>query len=319
MTRPQPFFQTIDDAVQWATTELAQAGIDFARTEADILTAHALEVDRSRLGVLKILREPFPRQAQESLGELIAKRRQRIPLQLILGTAPFYGLDIPVKAGVFIPRPETEVLVETVVDHLQQMTVTTPLRILDLCTGTGAIAVAIADQVMERGIPAVIIAVELDHAAFKLASENSALLGGGLVRVIQGDATNSVKLIQKIGSAKVFDIVVSNPPYIPVEQRVEQPEAIQDPERALYGGGVTGTEIPLQIAATAAELLRPGGFFMMEHDESHADQLAGDLLATGAWTEAKTMKDLTGALRFFVAARSDMVTPSITNEELVGQ
>ena len=200
-------------------------------------------------------------------------------------------------------------LVETTVQRLSVQP--GPLKILDLCTGTGAIAAAVADQLDQRNIPAEVWAVDISPEAAELARTNTAQ---HKVTVLCADATDHRSLIEvapELAALRgAFDAVVSNPPYIPMTTPVTQLEAEHDPHRALYGGSADGTAIPLRIADQAADWLAPGGFFMMEHDHTHAEQLVAALTASAAWDQVHTVKDLTGAQRFVAAIRTPSAKPS---------
>ncbi|MDN6357224.1 peptide chain release factor N(5)-glutamine methyltransferase [Yaniella sp.] len=298
----------INQVIQHAQRQLFEAGIDSAKAEAAIIVAHVLEVERGKLGIMQALGERLTPKAVDSVSELVEARVTRTPLQYLTGTAGFYGLDVQVEPGVFIPRVETEILVETTLQHFD--TAEGPLKILDLCTGTGAIAAALAEQLEQRNIPAALWAVDLDPAAADLARRNTAEYN---VTVLCADATDSGTLLAAADlepHVGVFDAVVTNPPYIPTATPVTQPEAGFDPQRALYGGSADGTSIPLAIADQALQWLAPGGFFIMEHDHTHASELAAALEADPGWQDVVTVQDLTQTNRFVSAIRTDLPQPT---------
>ena len=292
--------------IQQVRQHLAEAGIGSADTEAASIAAHVLQVDRGRLGVLQVLGQSIAQSTSNQIWALVEARKRRIPLQHLTGVAGFYGLDIQTGPGVFIPRPETEILVETTLEHFADTT--GPLNILDLCTGTGAIAAALAEHLGRQNTPVALWAVDLSPAAVELARKNAAPYN---VTVLCADATDRAS----IGSADAqletllgkFDAVVSNPPYIPDDTPVNQPEAEHDPHMALYGGSPDGTAIPLAIANQALDWLAPGGLFIMEHDETHGHSLASAMRTHVGWQVVTTLQDLRHTDRFVSAIRSDLV------------
>lgn len=293
----------LNDVIRRVQHDLTQAAIDSPVAEAAILVAHVLEVSRGKLGVMQALGATIDDAALHRIDGLVQRRITRTPLQYLTGETGFYGLDITVEPGVFIPRPETEVLVETTLEHFAA--VDRELMILDLCTGTGAIAAALADQFAQRSVNTRIWAVDLNPAAVKLAAHNTRDYN---VTTLCADATDHATVVaaapelsQFLGT---FDAVVTNPPYIPTRTPVTQQEAEYDPDLALYGGSEDGADIPLQIAAQVTRWLAPGGFFIMEHDHSHAQALAAALTQTRLWDDVTTLRDLTGTDRFVSAVRA---------------
>ncbi len=292
--------------IQQVRQHLAEAGISTADTEAASIAAHVLQIDRGRLGVLQVLGQSIDQTTSDQIWALAKARMRRIPLQHLTGVAGFYGLDIKTEPGVFIPRPETEILVETTLEHFADTT--GPLKILDLCTGTGAIATVLAEHLGRHNTPVALWAVDLSAAAVELARQNTAPYN---VTVLCADATDQASIVSADTGLEAllgtFDAVVSNPPYIPANTPVSQPEAEHDPHMALYGGSPDGTAIPLAIANQALHWLTPGGLFIMEHDETHAHSLASALQANRGWQMVSTLQDLRHIDRFVSAIRSDLV------------
>jgi release factor glutamine methyltransferase len=267
---------SLAEAVREATAVLAAAGVPSPRVDAELLAEHLLGVGLGRLRALLLGDSPAP------LGytELVAERAQRIPLQHITGVAHFRYLELAVGPGVFIPRPETESVVQLVIDRLQGMA---HPKVVDLGTGSGAIAGSIAHEVPGAEVHA----VEFSEFAHAWAAKNLLPLGVVLIHDDLRDA-----LPDHNGS---FDVVVSNPPYIPAEAIPNEPEvALHDPPEALYGGGADGMELPTAAAASAARLLVPGGYFVMEHAEVQSAWIAAMLNRTGLWSEVTTHRDLNG-------------------------
>ncbi|RAX45582.1 peptide chain release factor N(5)-glutamine methyltransferase [Arthrobacter sp. AQ5-06] len=271
--------QSLAAAVSEATAVLRDAGVPSPRVDAELLADHLLGVGLGRLRAMMLGDTPAP----VGYAELVAERAQRIPLQHITGVAHFRYLELAVGPGVFIPRPETESVVQLVIDHVKGMA---HPRIVDLGTGSGAIAGSIAHEVPGAEVHA----VEYSPFAHAWAAKNLAPLG---VKLVLGDLRNALPELNG-----TFDVVISNPPYIPAEAIPNEPEvALHDPPEALYGGGADGMELPTAAAASAARLLVPGGYFVMEHAEVQAGWIAGMMQRTGAWSEITTHLDLNGKER----------------------
>lgn len=279
--------RSLADAVREGTAVLAAAGVPSPRADAELLAEHLLGVGLGRLRVLMLGDTAAP----DGYGELIAERAQRIPLQHITGVAHFRYLALAVGPGVFIPRPETESVVQLVIDRLRGLA---HPKVVDLGTGSGAIAGSIAHEVPGAEVHA----VEFSEFAHAWAARNLRPLG---VHLIRGDLRDA--LPEHNGT---FDVVVSNPPYIPAEAVPNEPEvALHDPPEALYGGGADGMELPTAAAASAARLLVPGGYFVMEHAEVQAGWIAAMLERSGLWAEVATHRDLNGRDRATSAVLAD--------------
>lgn len=289
--------QSLAAAVREAAAVLAEAGVPSPRADAELLADHLLNVGLGRLRSLMLGDTPAPR----GYAELVAERARRIPLQHITGTAHFRYLELAVGPGVFIPRPETESVVQLAIDHVKGMP---HPRIVDLGTGSGAIAGSLAHEVPAAEVHA----VEFSPFAHAWAAKNLAPLG---VNLVLGDLRNA---LQELNGT--VDVVVSNPPYIPAEAIPNEPEvALHDPPEALYGGGADGMELPTAAVASAARLLRPGGYFVMEHAEVQSAWIAAMLARTGSWTAVTTHLDLNGKER----ATSAVLADQATRNERMGQ
>ncbi|GKV74143.1 MULTISPECIES: peptide chain release factor N(5)-glutamine methyltransferase [Pseudarthrobacter] len=279
--------QSLADAVSAATDILRDAGVPSPQVDAELLADHLLNVGLGRLRAMMLGDAPAP----EGYEALVAERASRIPLQHITGVAHFRYLELAVGPGVFVPRPETESVAQLVIDHVRGMA---RPRIVDLGTGSGAIAGSIAHEVPGAEVHA----VEFSPFAHAWAAKNLAPLG---VRLVLGDLRDALPELNG-----TFDVVVSNPPYIPAEAVPTEPEvALHDPPEALYGGGADGMELPTAAAASAARLLRPGGYFVMEHAEVQAGWISDHLAGTGNWTGIRTHLDLNGKERATSAVLAD--------------
>ena len=275
-----------------ATAALAQ--VPSPRVDAELLAAHLLHGgSRAELQRALLMGERLTPDQVAEYEALVARRASREPLQHITGSAPFYRLELSVGPGVFVPRPETELLVEEALKVLSARaksasgtaSATGAPRVVDLCTGSGAIAAAIKSELPN----AQVFAVELSEEAIPYTRKNLEPLG---VHLVQGDALTA--LPELVGT---FDAVLSNPPYIPPANVPADPEAaLHDPDMALYGGGEDGMQMPSAIAARAYELLAPGGFFMMEHDDTQEGAVA-ELLARVGFERCYPVRDLNGRPR----------------------
>ncbi|CAN7412371.1 peptide chain release factor N(5)-glutamine methyltransferase [Arthrobacter sp. LjRoot78] len=286
---------SLAEAVREATAILRDAGVPSPRVDAELLADHLLGVGLGRLRAM-LLADSSPE--PDGYAELVAERAQRVPLQHITGVAHFRYLQLAVGPGVFIPRPETESVVQLVIDRLKDPAQgTRRAKVVDLGTGSGAIAGSIALEVPGADV----YAVEFSEFAHAWAERNLRPLG---VTLLRGDLRDALPELNG-----TFDVVVSNPPYIPAEAIPNEPEvALHDPPEALYGGGADGMELPTAAAASAARLLVSGGYFVMEHAEVQATWIAAMLKTSGLWSDVKTHLDLNGkerATSAVLAAPSD--------------
>ncbi|MHA7269640.1 peptide chain release factor N(5)-glutamine methyltransferase [Arthrobacter sp. HLT1-20] len=274
---------SLSDAVASATKALAAAGVPSPAVDAQLMAAHLLGVSRGEVAAMLFGTAVAP----VGYAELVARRAAREPLQHITGVAYFRHLELAVGKGVFVPRPETESVVQLAIDVLAQLRQergdAAELLAVDLGTGSGAIAGAMATEVAGTRV----YAVELSDDAYPWAAKNLAKSGATLVHGDMRDALGELD--------GTVDVVVSNPPYIPADAIPRDLEVrLHDPHMALYGGGSDGMEMPTAALATAARLLRPGGFFVMEHAEVQAEHMAELFEQSGHWVNVRTHLDLTG-------------------------
>ena len=280
--------------VEGAATVLAEAGVPSPRHDAIALAAHALGLARVEL----VLPPPLPEGFAAAYAGLVERRRRREPLQHIVGHTVFRFLTLRVEPGVFVPRPETETVAQLAIDEAATLAASgaRPL-VVDLCTGTGAIAASVDTEVPASRV----VAVDLSDAAVGLARANAAAVAGPDLRVVQGDVRDRALLAELDGTV---DVVVSNPPYIPPDAVPLDPEVRDhDPDVALYGGGADGLDVPRAVVAAAARLLAPGGLLVMEHAEVQGAAARATAAATGAFVDVRTVPDLTGRPRTLVARR----------------
>jgi release factor glutamine methyltransferase len=280
--------------VDGATRLLDEAGVASPRHDALALAAFALGLERVDL----VLPPALPDGFAAAFAELVDRRARREPLQHIVGSTGFRYLTLAVEKGVFVPRPETEVVAGLAVDEAAaRVAAGAPPLVVDLCTGSGAIAVAVASEVPAARV----VAVDVSSPAVDLATRNAAAAGAH-VTVLLGDVADVDLLAELAGQV---DVVVSNPPYIPPDAVPTDPEVrLHDPDVALYGGGPDGLDTPRAVLAAAARLLRPGGLLVVEHAEVQAEALRAAAVATRAFEEPGTVPDLTGRPRALLARRS---------------
>ncbi|BBY46344.1 peptide chain release factor N(5)-glutamine methyltransferase [Mycolicibacterium celeriflavum] len=284
----------LSQLIDAATTALAEAGVAAPRVDAELLAAHATGTDRGRLGFV----EAGPHFAAR-YDELIARRAQRVPLQHLVGTAPFGPVEVHVGPGVFIPRPETEALLEWA---LAQRFPNRPL-IVDLCTGSGALALALSKNWPDARI----IAVDDSAPALEYARRNLVDTG---VEIVCADVTEPGLLPELEGSV---DLLVANPPYIPDGAPLEPEVGEHDPAHALFGGP-DGMRVIDAIAELGSSWLRTGGLSAVEHDDTTADRTVECFERTERFHDITARRDLAGRPRFVTARRRQRVRIAARDE-----
>jgi release factor glutamine methyltransferase len=291
--------------------ELAEAGIENPAADTELIAGHVLHESRGRVQALAVMGATLTQQQAEAIRDLASERASRVPLQHLTGRAPFRGIELQVGPGVFIPRPETESVAQFAIDALRAASAgglvsAEQLIAVDLCTGSAAIALALANEVPAAHIWAVEKSVE----AHAWASRNVASLGEGRVELLLGDVADLDRPDWEptaMGRSfsplrKRVSVLVSNPPYVPADMVPRDPEVRDhDPELALYGGS-DGLDIVRIISRVGLELVAPGGVIVLEHAEGQG-RLIRDLLAADGWCEAETRQDLTGRDRATLARR----------------
>ena len=266
-----------------ATNTLREAGIDSPEADARLLAAHVLGV-----APMQLMFAEAPADFGGRYTELVDRRAGREPLQHITGTAPFYGVDLAVGPGVFIPRPETEVLAEWAVRKL--IDAPPAPTVVDLGSGTGALAIAVA-----RARPdANVYAVERSEAARAYLQRNVEKLALQ-VNVVAGDMTDP-ELLAGIGA----DVVVTNPPYVPETPEL-QAEVYADPHEAVFSGA-DGMAAIRGLVPVVKQMLKDGGAVGIEHDDTTSEAVQAELRA-GGFADVRALEDLTGRARFVTASK----------------
>ena len=280
----------LSEALALASEKLSAAGVPSPQADATWLLCHVLGTDRSDLLTRITFDQSLAVEQLDAFFAVLARREKREPLQHITGKAAFRSLELSVGPGVFIPRPETEQVVQYAIDYLRQLP--RPGVAIDLGTGSGAIAIAMAVEVPQTKI----YAVELSQAAFDYAAKN-----------IEANAA-AVELrlgaMQEVVSDLVggLDVVISNPPYIPDSAIPIDPEVRNfDPELALYGGE-DGLDVIRDISGIAAALLRAGGLLVLEHADGQSDAIR-ELLLNDGWLSVSAFQDATMRYRTITAIR----------------
>lgn len=296
MTGPRD--RVVGEAVRSAAGRLAVAGVGSPRVDAELLAAHVTGRTRSALTAAVLTGAVLSPGQVADLEVLVRRRAAREPLQHLTGTVGFRGVDLAVGPGVFVPRPETELLAGWAVEVARAVSTATggDVTVVDLCTGSGAIAAAVADEVPGARV----LAVELDPPAHAWALRN---LAGTGVELLLGDATTLDRdrpdLVGRV------DVVVANPPYIPLDawESVAPEVRDHDPAMALWGGE-DGLDVVRGVAACAGRLLRAGGHLGVEHADAQGGAVPALLAAAGAWVGIRDHEDLAGRSRWTAARRA---------------
>ena len=307
----------IEEFLQEIIRVFKKAGVASPEAEARILACHVLSCEPSYLMLHKD--EEIEDKLLLASAALINERCKGRPIQYVVGTANFYGIDLAVDERVLIPRPETEVLVETALNEFRKPSggaacaegiasakaafgVQPSPKVLDLCTGSGCIAAAVAAN-MPR---AEITATELSPKAFMLARVN--LRPYSNVRVLRGDLFDALKTASASATAgpgdgkALFDAILSNPPYVPSGVIPGLSREVRDHEPSMaLDGGADGLDIIKRIIKEAPDHLVSGGLLLMEIGEEQGDQVLSLAVESGRYSQAQILKDLTGKDRFLKA------------------
>jgi release factor glutamine methyltransferase len=274
-----------------AADRLRDAGVDSPRNDAEVLAAHVLGCRRGAL----LVSDMSPEQARR-YDELVGERAHRVPLQHLTGVAGFRHLDLAVGPGVFVPRPETELLAGWGLERLHGGAV-----VVDLCAGSGALALSVAHECPA----ATVYAVERSEYAVAWArrnAEHQAGRGDTPITLVHADATDPETLRELDGTV---DLVLTNPPYVPDGATVAREVAEHDPPEALWGGP-DGLDVVRALVRRAAALLKPGGYLGIEHADSQGTAVPRVVRQAGGWTEVEDHRDLAGRDRFTTARRDTM-------------
>ncbi|WP_026059794.1 peptide chain release factor N(5)-glutamine methyltransferase [Microbacterium yannicii] len=282
----------LSDALQRAAARLAEAGIPDPVVDAELLTGFVLGSGRGGVQAAALRGDALDPGDARRLEELVARRATREPLQHITGLAPFRHLELRVGPGVFVPRPETEVVAQLAIDALRAAASASPIAV-DLGTGSGAIALSMATEVPH----AQVFAAENSVDAFVWTKENFAHVGADNARLAFIDLAQAFPELDGTVS-----VVASNPPYVPDAAIPRDPEVrFFDPPAALYGGA-DGLDVVRVLSAVGLRLAHPGGTIVIEHGEWQGAEIR-ELLAADGWRATATHPDLTMRDRATTALR----------------
>jgi release factor glutamine methyltransferase len=288
----EPAPATVDRIRADAAARLTSAGIENAEVDADLLIGHVLGQSRGQVQSAAIVGRAVADADAAAIEALVRRREQREPLQHITGRAPFRSLELNVGPGVFVPRPETEGVAQIAIDALRSMADPEPIGV-DLGTGSGAIALAMASEVPH----AKIFACENSADAFPWTSRNFAEVGARNATLVFADLADAFGELDGTVS-----VVVSNPPYIPADAIPRDPEVrLFDPAQALFGGE-DGLDVVRLVSRTGLRLLHSGGALIIEHGERQGAEIR-ELLAGDGWRATATHRDLTTRDRTTTALR----------------
>jgi release factor glutamine methyltransferase len=280
---------TFKEFLRGGKEQLAAAG--FPEVEAEILLAHTLGISRmdlhnpltvenalTAIGDMTVVEETF--------WKFLDRRCAHEPLQYLTGVAYFRHLEIKVGPGVLVPRPESELLVESVLTHIEKLS--GAVSVIDLGSGSGALALAIATEAPQTHV----IAVEKSPDAIYWLKENVSFIDEK-VRIVESDVSTALEGVK-------CDVVIANPPYVPDSQELPKDVAEHEPAIALFGGA-DGMKTPRLFISAASRLLKAGGFLAIEHHEDQGPEIAGVLISD--FTDILLHRDLTGRPRFTTAVR----------------
>jgi release factor glutamine methyltransferase len=290
---PAPEFSVpLSDALRGAVARLGDAGVPDPDVDAELLAAVVLGTGRGGVQAATIRGDVLATDEAARFDELIARRATREPLQHIVGLAPFRHLELRVGPGVFVPRPETEMVAQLAIDALRAAAVASPVAV-DLGTGSGAIALSMATEVPHARV----FAAENSVDAFVWAKENFARVAADNARLAFIDLARAFPELDGTVS-----VVASNPPYVPDAAIPRDPEVrFFDPPAALYGGE-DGLDVVRILSGVGLRLAHPGGTIVIEHGEWQGEAIRGILTADG-WRAAATHPDLTMRDRATTAIR----------------
>jgi release factor glutamine methyltransferase len=309
-----PSLPSLHDVLAQSRRRLVAAGLmeSGAEADVDVLARHVLGWDRATLLVRR--RDPAPEGFEAAIDTLVARRATREPVAYLTGHREFWGLDFEVTSDVLVPRPETELIVEEALaavrggglqradgERRERGGLQAPgsglrdLRVLDVGTGSGCVAVAIASEIEEVSI----VATDISVAALRVAQRNARRLGvADRVRFVAGDLMAPLRR-----STPWVDLLVSNPPYVPRASQLVMPDVLRfEPATALFGG-VDGLSYMARLVVEAASLVRPGGLLIFEFGDGQGDLAEALVHNAGVWSIERVRDDLQGIPRTCVARR----------------
>jgi release factor glutamine methyltransferase len=287
---------TVRKVLEWTTSHLKKHGSDTPRLDAEILLAHARGCKRIQL--YTAYDESLTPAVRATMRDLVQRRAQAEPVAYLVGHREFFSLDFRVTKDVLIPRPDTETLVLEIIDGIKQFTATRtatdsgesppPIRVLDLCTGSGCVAVAVAKHCQTGKQNVRITATDISRTALEIARENAVKHGvQEQIEFREGDLFAAVPTISR------FEIIASNPPYVPTaEIDTLDPEVAKHEPRLALDGGASGFDVIDRLIATAPRHAEPGALFLMEFSPEQAEAAERRLTAAGLYADITVHRDL---------------------------
>ena len=270
---------------------LTEADVPSPRVDAELLLTHVLGISRGELQTRLVLEQSCSEGDFDTFAEFVRRRCARIPLQHLTGLAPFRDFELTVGNGVFIPRPETEGVVQLGIDFLAG--ISGAKKAVDLGSGSGAIAIALSREVSDCHV----VAVEISEQAAVFTAKNI----GRLAPVVELRIGSMVDCVNDLEGE--LDLVISNPPYIPIDAvPIDVEVRDHDPALALYGG-IDGLDVIREISILALKLLKSGGALVLEHADGQSD-LVCELLLESGWQKVSPHKDATNRLRSVSARKA---------------
>jgi release factor glutamine methyltransferase len=284
------------DLLQWATNTLKDHQIENPRLNAELLLAHSLNLSREGL-YTRLHRELWERE-KGALERLIQRRISGEPLQYILGQQEFWSINFKVDPRVLIPRPETELLVEQGLRILSEKTFEQKPSILEIGTGSGAIAIALAREMTHIFL----VATDISRDALVLAKENATSAGvRDRIQFVNGDLLGPFQPSRATG---VFDLIISNPPYIVQSEIGSLAREVRDFEPVIaLDGGKDGLEFYRRLLSQTPSFLREGGWLLLEVGQGQAERVADQIQEHGTFLEPQILPDLAGIKRVVKAQR----------------
>ena len=289
--------------LEWTTGHLKKHGSDTARLDAEILLAHARGCQRIQL--YTAYDEPLTDAVRATMRDLVQRRVQAEPVAYLVGHREFFSLNFRVTRDVLIPRPDTETLVIEIIEGVKTLVAARAstgenaraVRVLDVCTGSGCVAVAVAKNCASTNCDIEIVATDISPAALAIARENAAAHKvEDRIEFIEGD------LFAALPPDARFDIIAGNPPYVPTaEIDTLDPEVARHEPRLALDGGPTGLEIFERLIASAPKYAAPGALFLMEMSPEQAEPLQQRLLAHGGYSAVTVRADLASRPRVLKA------------------
>lgn len=294
---------TVRKVLEWTTGHLKKHGSDTPRLDAEILLAHSRGCQRIQL--YTAFDEPLTDAVRAKMRDLVQRRAQAEPVAYLVGHREFFSLDFHVSKHVLIPRPDTETLVVEMIEATKQLAASrsasgdeSPIRIIDLCTGSGCVAISVAKRCQMAKLNVQILATDISVEALAVAAANAAKHGvEGIVEFLESNLFANVPVEDK------FDIIASNPPYIPTaEIDTLDPEVAKHEPRLALDGGTSGFDIIDRLIATAPQYATPNALFLMELSPEQAESATSKLNSAGPYRDVTVRKDLAGRPRVMRAS-----------------